>query len=96
MDNYTWDLTIKQNPTQPNKYIDTSNSVVLESAKLQPVEELNMKQLNIDNTHYSASSNGEAKTSSKESITVQVSAEKADSKAVKQQVSVRQSLYESF
>lgn len=70
MDNYTWDLTIKQNPTQPNKYIDMSGPVTMESTKQQPVEELNLKQLNIDNTHFSASSNGETKASKDASVPV--------------------------
>lgn len=77
MDNYTWDLTIKQNSTQPNKYIGTSSSpVTLESAK-QPVEELNLKQLNIDNTHFS--SNGETKASKDTPVPVSIDSKQGKS-----------------
>lgn len=76
MDNYTWDLTIKQNPGQPNKYIDST--VKVESAKLSS-EELNIKQLSINNSHMASPSNGETRPT-KDQVTVQVAGDKVESK----------------
>lgn len=66
MDNLTWDLTIKQNPSQTNKYID--NTLKGDSPR-QPIEDLNLKQLNIDNSFISIS-NGETKVSKESSSQV--------------------------
>jgi len=74
MDNLTWDLTIKQNPSQ-QKYIDSALKV---DPTKQTLEEFNLKQLNIDNSP-AALPNGEGKVN-KEIAPIPQSSDKGDLK----------------
>ena len=60
MDTLNWDLTIKQNPKQPNKYFDDA---IKEEIKKPALEELHIKQLSLESKSPASVVNGEGKSS---------------------------------